>query len=171
MLLTKTTEIAIQCLVLLARLPKGSLITPQPISIALGSSSSYTSKILRSLAKAHLLESHRGASGGFSLARDPKDITLLHIVEACEGAIVGNYCRQFPDPDMISKTCGFHQAMYEFQEGVKGLLDKWTIHEIAFKRLSNAADAPDCKLRRILVAEKTIPTRTQEFLESPITNL
>ena len=168
MLLTKTTEIAIQCLVLLARLPKGSLITPQPISIALGSSSSYTSKILRSLAKANLLESHRGASGGFSLARDPQEISLLQVVEACEGAIVGNYCRQFPNPDQISKTCGFHQAMHEFEEGVKALLDKWTIEEISTRPLSEEQDAPDCKLRRILVAEKTVPTRINEYLDSPI---
>lgn len=171
MLLTKTTEIAIQCLVLLSRLPKGTLITPQPISIALGSSGSYTSKILRTLAKANLLDSHRGASGGFSLARETKDITLLDVVEACEGAIIGNYCREFSDPAMLEKTCGFHQAMYEFQEGVKALLDKWTIYEIAHHQLSNAADAPDCKLRRILVAEQTMPVRTQEFLESPIKSL
>ncbi len=168
MLLTKTTEIAIQCLVLLSRLPKGTLITPQPISIALGSSGSYTSKILRTLAKADLLASHRGASGGFSLARDSKDITLLDVVEACEGAIIGNYCREFSDPDMLGRTCGFHQAMYEFQEGVKALLDKWTIHEISTRRLSDASEAPDCKLRRILIAEQTVPQRTHEYLETPI---
>lgn len=159
MLLTKTTEIAIQCLVLLSRLPKGSLITPQPISLQLGSSESYTSKILRTLAKADLLASHRGASGGFSLARDPKDITLLDVVEACEGAIIGNHCREFPDATMISRTCGFHQAMVQFQEGVKQLLSQWSIEEVAKKPLSNAAEAPDCKLRRILGAEENFPKR------------
>jgi Rrf2 family transcriptional regulator, iron-sulfur cluster assembly transcription factor len=159
MLLTKTTEIAIQCLVLLSRLPKGSLITPQPISLQLGSSESYTSKILRTLAKADLLASHRGASGGFSLARDPKDITLLDVVEACEGAIIGNHCREFPDPAMISRTCGFHQAMVQFQEGVKQLLSQWSIEDVAKKPLSSAAEAPDCKLRRILGAEDNFPKR------------
>lgn len=163
MLLTKTTEIAIQCLVLLSRLPKGSLITPQPISLQLGSSESYTSKILRTLAKADLLASHRGASGGFSLAREPKDISLLDVVEACEGAIIGNHCREFPDPAMIKRTCGFHQAMVEFQEGVKALLSKWSIEDVAAKPLSNAAEAPDCKLRRILGAEESMPKRTQDL--------
>ncbi len=159
MLLTKTTEIAIQCLVLLSRMPKGTLITPQPISATLGSSESYTSKILRTLAKADLLESHRGASGGFSLAREPRDISLLEVVEACEGAIIGNHCREFPDPAMLSRTCGFHQAMVEFQEGVKELLRKWNIEEMAAKPLSDSKDAPDCKLRRILDAEGSIPRR------------
>jgi len=162
MLLTKTTEIAIQCLVLLSRMPKGTLITPQPISMTLGSSESYTSKILRTLAKADMLESHRGASGGFSLAREPSDITLLEVVEACEGAIIGNHCREFPDPDMLSRTCGFHQAMVEFQEGVKSLLRKWSIEDLATKPLSTPEDAPDCKLRRILDAENTLPRRNHD---------
>ncbi len=159
MLLTKTTEIAIQCLVLLSRMPKGTLITPQPISMTLGSSESYTSKILRTLAKADLLESHRGASGGFSLAREPADITLLEVVEACEGAIIGNHCREFPNPEMVGRTCGFHQAMVQFQEGVKKLLRQWSIEDLATKPLSNPEDAPDCKLRRILDAENTMPRR------------
>jgi Rrf2 family iron-sulfur cluster assembly transcriptional regulator len=159
MLLTKTTEIAIQCLVLLSRMPKGTLITPQPISMTLGSSESYTSKILRTLAKADLLESHRGASGGFSLARDPSDITLLEVVEACEGAIIGNHCREFPNPEHVVRTCGFHQAMVQFQEGVKDLLRKWSVQDLATRPLSDAKDAPDCKLRRILGAERTLPKR------------
>lgn len=167
MLLTKTTEIAIQCLVLLSRLPKGSLITPQPISLQLGSSESYTSKILRTLAKADILDSHRGASGGFSLARDPKDITLLDVVEACEGAIIGNHCREFPNPEMLSRTCGFHQAMVEFQEGVKTLLGKWSIQDVAAKPLSKSQDAPDCKLRRILGAEENFPKRSGGLLDLP----
>ena len=164
MLLTKTTEIAIQCLVLLSRLPKGALITPQPISLQLGSSESYTSKILRTLAKADILDSHRGASGGFSLARDPKEITLLDVVEACEGAIIGNHCREFPDQAMLSRTCGYHQAMVEFQEGVKSLLRKWSIEDVARKPLSKAQDAPDCKMRRILGAEENFPKRGGESL-------
>ncbi|MEX2606360.1 MAG: Rrf2 family transcriptional regulator [Kiritimatiellia bacterium] len=168
MLLTKTTEIAIQCLVLLSRMPKGTLITPQPISQTLGSSESYTSKILRTLAKADLLESHRGASGGFSLAREPRDITLLAVVEACEGAIIGNHCREFPNPEMLKRTCGFHQAMVQFQEGVKDLLRQWSIEDVAAKPLSDAKDAPDCKLRRILDAEKSVPKRGSEVLGAPV---
>jgi len=166
MLLTKTTEIAIQCLVLLSRMPKGTLITPQPISMTLGSSESYTSKILRTLAKADLLESHRGASGGFSLAREPNKITLLEVVEACEGAIIGNHCREFPNPAMINRTCGFHQAMVEFQEGVKDILRKWSIEDLASKPLSDAKVAPDCKLCRILDAEKNMP-KDGNLLDSP----
>jgi len=42
----------------------------------------YTAKVLSQLARASLLRSGRGPRGGFQLAREPKDITLLQILSA-----------------------------------------------------------------------------------------
>ena len=44
--------------------------------------------VLAALVKANVLRSKRGPSGGFSLARPAKNITLLEIIEALEGPIV-----------------------------------------------------------------------------------
>ena len=45
------------------------------------------SKLLKQLAHANLVESFRGASGGYKLARSPRAITLAEIVEALDGPI------------------------------------------------------------------------------------
>ena len=45
------------------------------------------SKLLKQLAHANLVESFRGASGGYRLARSPGAITLAEIVEALDGPI------------------------------------------------------------------------------------
>lgn len=45
------------------------------------------SKLLKRLAHAGLVESFRGATGGYRLARQPKDISLAEIVEALDGPI------------------------------------------------------------------------------------
>jgi len=45
------------------------------------------SKLLKQLAHANLVESFRGATGGYRLARAPRDITLAEIVEALDGPI------------------------------------------------------------------------------------
>lgn len=45
------------------------------------------SKLLKQLAHANLVESFRGASGGYRLARTPNAITLAEIVEALDGPI------------------------------------------------------------------------------------
>ncbi|MGH8234826.1 MAG: SUF system Fe-S cluster assembly regulator [Rhodanobacteraceae bacterium] len=45
------------------------------------------SKLLKQLAQAGLVESFRGAAGGYRLARSAQDISLAEIVEALDGPI------------------------------------------------------------------------------------
>lgn len=46
----------------------------------------YLMKILLQLVNAHILKSKRGPGGGSSLACDPKEITMLQIIEAVDGS-------------------------------------------------------------------------------------
>ena len=50
----------------------------------------YLLKIMLELVKANILRSKRGPRGGFSLARSPKKITMLEIIEAVEGPLSSN---------------------------------------------------------------------------------
>ncbi len=50
----------------------------------------YAAKVMSQLAKAGVLRSDRGPRGGFTLARPPKDITLLNILEALNGPMVND---------------------------------------------------------------------------------
>jgi len=50
------------------------------------------SKILKMLARARLLESHRGVKGGYSLASSPEEITADEIVRALEGPVALTVC-------------------------------------------------------------------------------
>lgn len=60
------------------------------------------SKLLKRLAQAGLVESFRGATGGYRLARAARDISLAEIVEALDGPIgltecsAGNACPRQP---------------------------------------------------------------------------
>ena len=42
------------------------------------------------MVRANILHSKRGPGGGFSLAKHPKKITMLDIIEAVEGPMAGN---------------------------------------------------------------------------------
>ena len=48
----------------------------------------YLLKILQQLVRANVLRSKRGPRGGFTLAKPPKKITMLQIVEAVDGPMV-----------------------------------------------------------------------------------
>jgi len=43
---------------------------------------------MQQLVRANVLKSKRGPRGGFSLAHDPKDITMLQVIEAIDGPIM-----------------------------------------------------------------------------------
>jgi Rrf2 family protein len=53
---------------------------------------SFLAKIISQLSIAGLLHTSRGARGGVSLARAPKEISLLDVVEAIDGPILLNEC-------------------------------------------------------------------------------
>ena len=57
------------------------------IARAHGISEKYLSKLVIPLRGVGLVTSYRGAHGGYSLARDPRTITLREIVQALEGDI------------------------------------------------------------------------------------
>lgn len=47
-------------------------------------------QILRNLVAHGILTSTRGVDGGYSLERDPRDISLLDVIEAIDGPLVSN---------------------------------------------------------------------------------
>lgn len=53
---------------------------------------SFLAKIISQLSIAGLLHTSRGARGGVTLAREPKAITLLEVIEAIDGPIMLNEC-------------------------------------------------------------------------------
>lgn len=50
------------------------------------------SKVLKMLARAELLQAHRGVKGGYTLARPPKTISVAEVIQAVEGPIALTEC-------------------------------------------------------------------------------
>lgn len=152
MLLTKTSELAIQSLLYLARKPAGYLLNPDEIATQLSESRTYISKVLRMLAQGELVKSRRGVAGGFELQRDASTITLLDIVEICQGTIPGNYCGRAAE-DSLHKTCGYHQAMHDLRDSTRGALARWSLERI-LKTKRPKADVPKCMMKKVMLPEE-----------------
>ncbi len=121
---------AVRALIWLARQDRRVCWSPRRLAEALGESPSYLAKVLRRLVRQGILEVERGARGGVRLACGPDEITLLAVVEACQGKIMGHYCRSTrPDRDV----CNFHRAARELHEAVCGVLGRWTIARLLEK--------------------------------------
>ena len=72
--------------------------------------------ILAGLVAERLLEANHGPKGGYRLARDPGDISLLDIVEAAEGPSTFDHCVLRDGPCDWKETCPVHDAWARTQE-------------------------------------------------------
>lgn len=129
-MLGKTSISAIRALLFLAQQKGDGWWSPRRLAAELGESPTYLAKVLRHLVKAGILDVARGVHGGVHLLRRPREVTLLEIVEACQGTIVGDYCRSGrPDAD----ACSFHRAAAELHAAIEGVLGRWTLEGLLKK--------------------------------------
>lgn len=126
-MLTQTSVIAVRLLTGLALGTPGEIASLKQIAGELGESPTYLVKIARHLVRAGILRAQRGQAGGVALNRAPKEITLLAIVEACQGTIHGNFCRDTGD---LSRTCALHKAGAELHDAITGVLTGWTLADL-----------------------------------------
>jgi len=71
----------------LSRAPEGKAMQIREIAAVSGISRAYLEQLLSTLRKAKLVQSVRGAQGGYLLARGANQITVLEIIETLEGPI------------------------------------------------------------------------------------
>lgn len=126
-MLSQTTITALQSLLYILLHEDQGPHAPATIAKQLGASTMYLGKIHTQLAKANILRAQRGARGGVTLARDPSTITLLDVVEACEGRILGDYCQPHDD---LTVVCAFHAAMHGVQDALIKTLSAWTLDDL-----------------------------------------
>jgi Rrf2 family protein len=77
---------------------------------------SFLAKIISQLSIAGLLHTSRGARGGVTLAREPKDITLLEVIEAIDGPIQLNECVGDGGSCTFDDDCPLRPVWCEAQE-------------------------------------------------------
>lgn len=117
MIINQATDYGFRAVVFLAGQPQGAMVEAQVIAREVVIPMRFLLKIMPSLIKAGIVRSQRGAGGGYALARSPREISLLDILEAIEGPIRLNRC--LIDVDLCSRgaapACKVHQALGDIQ--------------------------------------------------------
>jgi FeS assembly SUF system regulator len=90
--MTRLTDYGVVLLTHIAREPTRLTRNAPELAAAAHLPLPTVSKILKILAREGLLVPHRGAKGGFSLARPAADITVAEIISALEGPIALTEC-------------------------------------------------------------------------------
>ncbi|MFN0138357.1 MAG: RrF2 family transcriptional regulator [Phycisphaerae bacterium] len=89
MRVNKSTVYAVLAVAHIARHAESDLLQGRLIAEAYGIPNEYLLKILQLLVRNGILTSETGRRGGFSLSRPPAEISLLQIMEAVDGPMIG----------------------------------------------------------------------------------
>ena len=89
------------------------------------------SKILKALAREGLLVSHRGAKGGYSLARRPEEISAAEMITALEGPIGLTECTVHPGHCVQESNCHVREPWQRINAVVRQALVDVTLADLA----------------------------------------
>jgi Rrf2 family transcriptional regulator, iron-responsive regulator len=118
--LTQQADYALRCVLEVAR--HGRLSAGEVARLQ-GLSPSFVAKIVSTLARAGVLETHRGAAGGVQLGRPASDISLLDVVQAVEGPIRLTRCVRTPPVCPIVDRCPLAPTLQAAQAALVDALD------------------------------------------------
>ncbi len=102
---TKFTDYATVVLTVLAARP-GDVLSAAELAEQAGLEVPTVAKLLKPLSQAGLVAAFRGSNGGYRLARDAADISLVEIVEAMEGPLGMTECSLHAGNCGIEHSCG-----------------------------------------------------------------
>lgn len=129
--LSKASEYAIRGLQYLAMQSGDRVYSHEEIAKVQDISPTYLAKLLQELTRKGFVKSYRGLRGGFSLAKPPRDITLLDIIEAIEGPIYLSECLVRNGFYQSEGACHFHQVWQDVQRMFLDCLNGCTLEDIA----------------------------------------
>lgn len=90
------------------------------------------SKILKALARAGVLISHRGAKGGYGLARPAEAISVADVITVLDGPIAVTACiEEGPGGCEIESLCPARANWHRINEAIRQALDEISLAEMA----------------------------------------
>jgi len=131
MLLTRASEYALLSLDVLRK--SDSPLGAEQLAIELCIPKSFLAKILQSLAKQGILESRKGAHGGFILAKTIEEISVNEIIFAAEGKTPAVFdCTQYSQtcPNGSIGTCAISPFLANFQTKIDDFLNGLMLSDI-----------------------------------------
>jgi Rrf2 family protein len=108
MQITRQADYALRAMLYLSKLEPTQRAATSAIADSKKIPPSFLAKIISQLSIAGLIHTSRGARGGVTLARAPKDISVLEVVEAIDGPISLNECTLSPEGCPFSDECPIH---------------------------------------------------------------
>jgi Rrf2 family transcriptional regulator, iron-sulfur cluster assembly transcription factor len=135
MQVTREGDYGIRSVLYLARQPFNKVSFANEISEEYKIPRSFLAKILQKLVKAKIVRSYRGVKGGFSLAKQARDITPLDVLSAIEGKLAINICLVDKKKCNFSKHCPTFYLWANVQSKIVETLKKTNFEDLAKQKV------------------------------------
>lgn len=130
-MIRRDTDYAIRALVHLATKEK-EVVPVAEVAAAEDVPVEFLRKLLQRCARAGLVKPHRGPRGGFSLAKLPREITVLEVLEVLQGPVAVNRCLLGKeDACPRSPTCPLRRRWLEIGREVADFMREVTLEDLA----------------------------------------
>jgi len=131
MQLIRAADYAVRLMIHFASLPPQTRLTREALVKATRLPKSFIAKILQSLSRAGLITSRRGLDGGFVLAVDAREISLVDVIEAIEGPIALNVCLTTAESCEQQTRCSERQLWMQAQAAMLKVLNSQSLAQLA----------------------------------------
>jgi len=139
LIFSKSCEYALQASLFLARNSDDEFALLRDISDHLNIPHHFLSKVLQTLARNDIVISSKGINGGFALARDPGEITLIEIVRAVDGDKFLEDCVLGFPGCADQSPCPVHSQWKRAKDIILVMLNKKTLADLS-KELDTKLD-------------------------------
>lgn len=131
MVLSRTSQYAVQALIYIATRPSGEPVLNRDIAERLNVPSAYLAKILQSLCKQGLLDSFRGRLGGFCLREGMHKTTLMQVLQLTEGPDFTKSCILGLKECSDATACPMHFKWTPVKKKIIAMLNDMTLEDLA----------------------------------------
>ena len=135
---SRKTDYALRMISDLVEKPDGAL-SVRTAARESGVPYSFARSIQRDLATAGLVTNTRGASGGMRLAVDPRETTLLQVVEAVQGPVALSCCLNADGEGGLCpnhEQCRYTSVWCNAERLLRALFSSVTLHQLVVERRS-----------------------------------
>lgn len=134
MQLTRAADYGVRVMIHLARVPRGVRVLLPALADATGAPVSFLSKVLQALARAELICSQRGVSGGFSISERGRSSSMRDVIEAIDGPIRLNVCLTRGRACPRKTWCPAHPVWVKAQDALLSVLGQASIADMAVQQ-------------------------------------
>ena len=127
--ISKLTDYAILAMVELTR--DGEMLSAQALAERVGIEAPTASKVLKLLAGYGLLDSFRGANGGYRARRVASDISVAEVIEAIEGPVAMTECSEETGLCEQESSCELRGNWQRISLAVRQALEQVSLAEMS----------------------------------------